>query len=123
MPGHTEFQEYVLDQLAVAGEVRARKMFGGVGAYIDEVFCAILSGSNRFYLRVDARNQGDFEARGMQQFPGRGGAGMPYFEVPEDVLEDHELLAKWAAKARAAAQDAAKAKKPRKKRRQAPTSS
>ena len=98
-----EFHEYVLDQLSAAGDVRSRKMFGGVGVYVDEVFCAILSGSSRFFLRVDDRNRPHFEERGMEQFPGRGGAGMPYYEVPEEVLEDTTQLTTWVRQAQSAA--------------------
>lgn len=98
-----EFTEYVLDQLDSCGAVRPRKMFGGTGVYVDDVFCAIVSGSGRFYLRVDESNQPDFEAEEMEQFSGRGDSRMPYFEVPTSVLEDAEELRGWVAKARAAA--------------------
>jgi len=114
---YSEFQQYVLDQLSEAGHVRARKMFGGVGVYVDEVFCAILSGSSRLYLRVDDENRPRFEARGMEQFPGRGGAGMPYFEVPAEVLDDYEKLAAWVRDARRAAEAAAPKKRPRGKKK------
>ena len=90
-------------------------MFGGVGVTVDEVFCVILSGSSRCYLRVDDRNRGDFEAAGMERFPGRGGAGMPYYEVPGEVLEDADELAGWVAKARRAAADAKRGAKKRKR--------
>jgi len=102
MAKYTDFQDYVLGQLESAGEIRARRMFGGVGVYVDEVFCAILSGSGRFYLRVDERNQPAFEERGMAPFKGRGESIMPYFEVPTEVLEDEGELASWVAEARAA---------------------
>ncbi len=78
-------------------------MFGGVGIYIDDVFCAIISSSNRFFLRVGPTNIKDFEKEKMSRFPGRGESGMPYYEVPEDVLEDRDRLRLWALKARDAA--------------------
>ena len=113
MPKGSEFTEYVLGQLEATGSVRSRKMFGGTGVYVDEVFCAIITGSGRFFLRVDDSNRPDFEDEEMEQFPGRGDSLMPYFEVPAHVLEDVEELRAWTTKARAAAVAAAGAKKKR----------
>ncbi len=106
MPEPSEFQTYVLSQLEEAGDVHAKRMFGGLGVYVDEVFCAILTGAGLFYLRVDDGNRGAFEERGMQQMKGRGKAMMPYFQVPAEVLEDAEELAGWVVEARAAAERA-----------------
>ncbi len=108
MPTSPEYAAYVLDQLSGAGTVTHRKMFGGVGVYVDRVFCAIISSSNTFYLRVGPNNIEDFKQAGMQKFPGGKGAGMPYYEVPEDVLEDSSSLDEWAARAKDAAAAAKK---------------
>ena len=96
----SSYTEYILDHLAESGSIRSRKMFGGLGIYVDEVFCAIVGSSNRFYLRVGPQNIDDFKKEGMTQFSGRGSAGMPYYEVPEHVLEDSALLSEWVSKAR-----------------------
>jgi len=93
------FADYVLDQLTESGSIVSRKMFGGLGIYVDDVFCAIVGSSNRFYLRVGPKNINDFKKEGMTQFSGRGGAGMPYYEVPEHVLEDSSILSEWVSKA------------------------
>ena len=98
-----EYASYILDQLSEAGTITSRKMFGGVGIYVDDVFCAMVSSSNRFYLRVGPDNIDDFKQAGMEKFPGGKGAGMPYYEVPEEVLEEASDLADWAARARSAA--------------------
>ena len=103
MTASSEFTDYILNQLAPSGDIRSRKMFGGVGIYIDEVFCAIIGSSNTFYLRVGDSNIGMFEDAGMRKFPGGKGAGMPYYEVPEFVVEDTEELSQWARAARKAA--------------------
>ena len=96
----SSYTEYILDQLAESGRIRSRKMFGGLGIYVDGVFCAIVGSTNRFYLRVGPQNIDDFKKEGMTQFSGRGGAGMPYYEVPVHVLEDSALLSEWVSKAR-----------------------
>lgn len=98
-----EYAEYVLDQLSTSGDIRHRKMFGGVGVYIDDVFCALISSKNVFYLRVGEANIQDYLLAGMSQFPGGKGTGMPYYEVPEDVLEQPDELMRWALKAKSAA--------------------
>ena len=98
-----EYAEYVLEQISMSGAIRHRKMFGGIGIYIDDIFCAIIGSSNRFYLRVGPDNVDDFKSEGMQKFAGGKGAGMPYYEVPEHILEDPTSLAEWSRKARDAA--------------------
>ncbi len=72
------FAELVLDQLTTSASIEPRKMFGGLGIYVDGVFCAIVSSTNRFYLRVGPNNLKDFKEAGMTQFSGGGNAGMPY---------------------------------------------
>ncbi len=103
-----EFADYVVEQMQEAGDISSRKMFGGLGIYLDGTFCAIVGSSDRFYLRVGPGNIDDFKNAGMPQFPGGKGKGMPYYEVPLDVLEDPSELADWARKAR---DEAAAAKK------------
>lgn len=109
----SEFQEFVIDQLGEAGDIQAKRMFGGVGVYVDEVFCAILTGEGRFYLRVDDGNREAFANRGLAQMRGNGKAMMPYFQVPAEVIEDGRELAVWATDARAAALRAKAGKKAR----------
>ena len=104
----SSYTGYILDQLAESGSIVSRRMFGGLGIYVDEVFCAIVSSSNRFYLRVGSKNIDDFKEEVMTQFSGRGGAGMPYYEVPEHVLEDSVVLSEWVSKGR---EEAIRAKK------------
>ena len=106
-----EFASYILDQLSEAGDITSRKMFGGVGVYLDGVFCAMISSSNEFYLRVGPENVDDFKREGMEKFPGGKGAGMPYYVVPEHVVEDRTVLKVWALKAQKTAVLAKKKKK------------
>ena len=97
----SSFQALVLDQLsrAVSG-IRARRMFGGVGIYSGERFFALIS-DDTVYFKVDASTRPEFEARGMEPFRPFGDARgtMQYYQVPEDVLEDPEILRPWAEKA------------------------
>ena len=97
MPSYTEdYLQFIIEQLSDIQEVTHKKMFGGVGFFKEgKMFAGIMYGT--FCLKVNDSNRPDFEAAGMKQFnPKKKGKGMPYFEVPPDVLEDKEELTKWA---------------------------
>ena len=101
------YLEYVCDQLSTFGGVSARKMFGGAGIYCEGAMFALIDDGDRFYLKADDRNRPDFEERGMGPFRPYGGkSSMSYYEVPDDVLENGDLLAAWATKALDAARRA-----------------
>jgi DNA transformation protein and related proteins len=95
------FQTFVLDQLRRAvPNVQARRMFGGVGLYGDDLIFAIIF-DDVFYLKVDDTTRADFESRGMPAFRpfGNEAATMQYYQLPEEVLEDPEALQSWVARA------------------------
>lgn len=118
MPRNSEFVEYLLELLHPLGEVRAKSMFGGWGIYAGERFFALVA-DDTFYVKADAESRGEFEARGLQPFryEARGKAMvMSYFEPPPEALDDRELLCVWARKGIAAAERAALAKKPRRRK-------
>jgi DNA transformation protein and related proteins len=102
------FRTFILDQLGrgVQG-LRARSMFGGVGIYSGEFFFALIA-DDTLYFKVDDSNRPDFLARGMGPFQpyGEDGEVMQYYRVPEDLLEDPEVLGQWAQKAIAVARRA-----------------
>jgi DNA transformation protein len=97
----SSFRTYILEQLgrSVRG-IRARNMFGGVGIYSGELFFALID-DDTLYFKVDDSNRPDFEARGMGPFQPYGveGETMGYYQVPEDLLENPEVLGQWADKA------------------------
>jgi DNA transformation protein len=113
-PGYLEFLK---DAFADFGEVSIRKMFGGAGVYRDGVMFGLVAGAT-LYLRADPATSPAFAAEGKGPFvyEARGkSSAMPYWEVPERLLEDGEELAEWAGKAVAVAR-AAKTGKPGGKR-------
>jgi len=78
-------------------------MFGGVGIYIDDAFCAIIGAdSGRLYLKVGDSNLSDYEQESMEPFSTPRGT-MSYYTVPEYVVEDRAVLREWALEARAVA--------------------
>jgi DNA transformation protein and related proteins len=102
------FRSFILEQLgrSVTG-IRARSMFGGVGIYAAELFFGLID-DDILYFKVDESNRPDFEARGMGPFQpyGEDGETMGYYRVPDDLLEDADVLGQWAEKAIAVARRA-----------------
>ena len=112
------YQTFVLDQLRrVLPGVRAKRMFGGVGLYADELFFALID-DDVLYLKVDDETRPDFERRGLGPFQpfGEGSATMQYYQLPEDLLEDPEALRPWAESAVAVARRAKQKRGARKRR-------
>ena len=111
------FREFVLDQLAGVGGLRARAMFGCVGLYAEDVFFGILAADVLFF-KVDDTNRREYETAGSSPFKPYADRAMTmsYYDVPIAVLEDAAMLGEWAARAVAVAK-AAKPAKPRKTRK------
>jgi DNA transformation protein len=85
------FRDFVLDQMRdVPGRVEARAMFGGYGLYRnDAIFGIVWKG--KLYLKIPPKP-------GLKPFkPLPGKKSMKYYEVPADVLESAEELARWVA--------------------------
>jgi DNA transformation protein len=110
-PSH-DFVEHCLELLAPLGQPRARRMFGGHGLYVDDVFMAIIA-AERLYLKVDAETRPRFEAAGCDAFvyDAKGQAiSLGYFSAPDDAMDSPALMQPWARMALAAALRARAAK-------------
>lgn len=108
-----EYSRFILERLEFVGDIFAKKMFGGLGIYLNGVFFALVA-NNLLYFKVDDTNRSDFKDAEMEAFYPFGGKSykMSYYEVPADVIDDDALLRKWADKAfQAAFKNAAKKKK------------
>ena len=107
-----EFTSHCVDLLSPLGTVRTRRMFGGVGIYVDEVFIALIA-FERLYLKADATTRPQFEAAGCEPFvydAANKSVAMSYFSAPEDAMESPPLMQNWARLALAAALRARAAK-------------
>jgi DNA transformation protein and related proteins len=100
-----EFLDYVMELFGPFGTVRARRMFGGHGVYLDGLMFAIVS-DDMVYLKADEMNRAEFEHAGCEVFgyarKGRR-ATLNFFRAPEDAMESPELMLPWARTAYAAA--------------------
>jgi DNA transformation protein len=95
-------------------DVTFRKMFGGIGIFKDGIMFALVSEGD-LYLKGDERTSIDFAAEGSGQwtYPGMRGkaTAMPYWRLPDRLLDDPDEFAEWARKAFAVAQQTRKPKK------------
>lgn len=100
------FVEFVCDQLDDWELVTYKPMFGGHGLYCGMYFFGIVY-RNVLYLKTSGATRPRYEAWGMEPFQPRAGQTLKtYYEVPEETLEDRELLAELAEEAFQVAQDA-----------------
>jgi DNA transformation protein len=113
-PGYVD---YILDVLSSLGNIKARKMFGGYGIYKNATFFALII-DDVLYFKVGDANLPAYKAKKSKPFSYTSKNGksvaMSYWELPSDILEDHQELARWVEKSVAVAQ-AAKNETARKK--------
>ena len=117
-----ELVAHAAELLAGAGTARSRRMFGGHGLYVDDLFIAIVA-DDRLYLKTDEASRPAFEAAGGTPFcfTARGKTQVTrYWTVPAEAMESPAEMLPWARRAMAAALRA-RAKPPKAPRRRAPT--
>lgn len=115
-----DFRTFVLEQLASAGRVVPRAMFGGVGLYLDGLFFALIN-DDTLYFKTDDSNRARYELAGSKPFcpfPDRPDRPLGYWQVPAEVLEDCDELAAWAREAMGVAL-AKRSRRPARRRRPA----
>jgi len=105
---------YLADCLAPWGEIRLKRMFGGLGVYRDDQFFALID-DGIVYFKVDDTTRPDFETVGSEPFTYPGKDGQPmlmngYWRLPDEVIEDRDTLFAWADKALAVARRSTKSK-------------
>ena len=100
-----DFVAHVVEAMRDLGPVEAKRMFGGWGLYHDGVFFALVM-RGTLYLKTDAKNRAEFDARKLEAFTfEKGGETIvtAYRAAPDAALEDRRVMARWAKSAYAAA--------------------
>ena len=108
----------VLDLLSGIGELRQRKMFGGIYIYCDGLFIATVHGGT-LYFKANMNTAGHFINRGLRPFSySRQGeiATLQYYEAPAEVFASRAAMRRWAGEALLAARQDASLRKSRKAR-------
>ena len=108
-----DYLTFITDQLEGIENIFSKRMFGGVGYFKDDkMFGAIMGGL--FRLKADEHTVHKYEKYGIGPFQMEGKPmKMPYYEVPQSVLEDKKELKNWVNEAIEAAE---RTKKPKKKK-------
>jgi DNA transformation protein len=123
---YEELVRHSLELLQPLGSVRSRRMFGGHGLYVDDLFIALIA-YDTLFLKTDAHTRPAFEAAGCEPFvyeaAGNRQVSVSYFTVPPDAMESPALMQPWARMALDAALRARAAKRPAARRKAAPTGS
>ncbi|GJM29329.1 MAG: hypothetical protein DHS20C17_19640 [Cyclobacteriaceae bacterium] len=105
-----DYLNYLKDQLSGFGEIEIKKMFGGLGFFKEGLMFGMV-GNDSFRLKVDSTNEQDYISKGMTPYhSGSKKKGMPYWEVPADILDSKSELCLWAKKSYEIAKSAAEKK-------------
>lgn len=106
MPSLPAFVSHCLELLAPLGAVRARRMFGGYGLYIGDVFVALIA-DERLYMKTDDTSRAAFEDAGCEPFAysrrDRAAVTLSYWTAPEQALDSARAMEPWARLSLAAA--------------------
>jgi DNA transformation protein len=107
-----EYLEHLTEMPEPLGPVRAKRMFGGAGIFLDGVMFGLVV-DDGLYLKADDGNRGDFENLGLgpstyQKKNREEPVQLSNFEAPAESLDDADELCDWARKAWEAARRAAK---------------
>ncbi len=97
----TDAAEGIVRRLMPLGNVTSKRMFGGYGVFEDGTMFAIVDSGGRPFLKVNDSNRDQFERVGADRH-----GKMPYFSIPDEVLEQDRSLREWAAKSIAASKKA-----------------
>ncbi len=103
--------DHYVDQLSSWAKITTRPLFGAVALYRrGHVFAMVWHGG--LYFKVDDESRKNYEAAASHPLgyvsQGEQHALKSYWEVPVDVIEDHEQLQQWAERAYHAAVQSAK---------------
>lgn len=90
--------EHIRETFQSLGEVTIRKMFGGKGVYFEGRILAIVY-RDELLLKADAETAPRFAEAGSVQwaYESKNGkqAHMPYWSVPDEALDDPDVMAVW----------------------------
>jgi len=99
MPVSPEYLDYLLDILEPLGHVRAKRIFGDTGLFLDGTMFGMII-DDVLYLKADEQTQGEFEPRGIEPLTYENKnhtepVRLSYFEAPPDMIEESNGLFAW----------------------------
>jgi len=85
------------------GDITTRKMFGGLGLYTEGRIFAVMMSDGTVRLKGQGAMIDRFEELGMDRWtyqrPGQKPAAMPYWALPEEMLDDPDAASRLALEA------------------------
>ena len=102
--------EAISDIFAGLGHVEIRRMFGGSGIFHNSLIVG-LEVDGEVLLKADKESAPDFAAAGSVQWIYEGKRkpiAMPYWSIPDEAIDDTDVLARWTTLAYEAARRCAK---------------
>lgn len=94
---------FVEDLFSGLGPVSCRKMFGGLGIYLDDTIFALRMSDGTMRLKGVDDLADTFDAEGWEKwtYTRKNGAlsSMPYWTMPEALLDDPDEACTWARRA------------------------
>lgn len=122
---HEALAEHCIELFSPLGHARAKRMFGGQGLYVDDLFIALIA-DGRLYLKTHEATRQHFADAGGQPFVYQGSEHKPtvvmsYWTPPAEALESPALMTPWARLAIEAALAARKPAQPRTPRKSSAT--
>ncbi len=86
--------ELLVTKLESIGGITSKKMFGGHGVFHDGKMFGIVDSAGSIFLKTDDTTKLEFEKRGSIKH-----GKMPYYLIPEDIINNADLLIEWSKKA------------------------
>ena len=96
----SEFVENLHEVFAHFGAIHTRKMFGGHGIYHDGLMFGLVA-DDTLYLKADGQNLGYFQDRELPAFEYLKQGKLTriaYHQAPEEIFDDPQTAAEWAAR-------------------------
>ncbi|NNE37840.1 MAG: TfoX/Sxy family protein [Gammaproteobacteria bacterium] len=93
----SDFTDFLAEVFADLGPIRARRMFGGYGIYIDGLMFALVA-DDTLYLKTDKASSIRFEEKGLTPFEYMKNGKpvkMSYYLAPEEIYEDPDIALEW----------------------------
>ena len=94
---------FVHDLFEGVGSLNTRKMFGGLGIYTDGKIFSVVMSDGTIRLKGVGEMVSVFTAHGWEPwvYTRKDGASssMPYWTIPDDILDDPETASQWARRA------------------------
>ena len=96
-----EFHDHIMyDRLSHIPNITSKRMFGGYGIYQDGIIFAIITSEKELYFKADISLEARFKTHDSRPFvytghKNRKPTTMPYWLLPEEILEDKEKIIEW----------------------------